>query len=67
MNQIISIFGQHFLSLDWDEENQRMYGFDTFKELDEPIDFVTALPDNSQVLFHRKSTQKLYMLNRKKK
>ena len=61
------MFGSHFLSLDWDNESERIYGFETFKDLDDPIDLVTALPDNSYVLFYSKSLTKMWALERKKK
>ena len=63
----MALFGKHFLALDWDFDKERLYGFETFKDLTESVDIVTALPDNSQVMFYRISDGQLYLLERRKK
>lgn len=66
-NTIVALFGKHFLSLDWDFDAERLYGFETFKEQEHATDIVAALPDNSHILFYRSATSMLYSLDRKKK
>lgn len=31
-NQIISLFGTHFMALDWDYSKERLYGFESFTD-----------------------------------
>ena len=67
MNQIVTLFGQHFMALDWDDESGRLFGFEAFKDMATPVDIVTALEDNSQVYFYSRGEQKLWHLERRKK
>ena len=45
-NQIVSLFGHYFMALDWDYNEERLYGFASFKDKDIYIDVLAALPDN---------------------
>ena len=65
-NQIISLFGQYFMALDWDYEKERLYGFESFKDKDVYIDVITAMPDNTKVMLYSQKKKRLYSLTRQK-
>jgi len=55
--QIIGIFGQFFLALDWDEKSQNIAVFDTFKQTHESrADLITVAPDNSNFFVYGMDT-----------
>ena len=63
-NQIVSLFGNFFMALDWDYESHRLYGFESFRDKDMVIDLVSSLPDNNKVFFYSNQAKKLYYLSR---
>eukprot|EP00347_Sterkiella_histriomuscorum_P009392 403341386 len=66
-NQIIGIFGQNFLALDWDPKTQNILVFETFKEhLQDKIDLLTVVPDNSNFFLYSHDSHTLYQVYREK-
>ena len=63
-NNIISLFGQYFMALDWDYDQERLYGFESFTEKDKYIDVLTSLPDNMKILMYNARRKKMYYLTR---
>ena len=54
------------MALDWDFTNEKIYGFESFRDGDVYIDVVAALPDNSKVLFYSNAKKKIFNLTRQK-
>ena len=61
------------MALDWDYEQERLYGFESFKDKDQrdkriqaDIDLIASLPDNGKVLLYCGACNKIYNLARKK-
>ena len=65
-NQMLSLFGNYFMALDWDYESDSLFGFESFKDKEVYIDVLAALPDNNKVLLYSNSRKKLYYLSRQK-
>lgn len=65
-NQMLSLFGNYFMALDWDYESESLFGFESFKDKEVYIDVITALPDNNKVLLYSNQKKRLYYLSRQK-
>jgi hypothetical protein len=65
-NQIISLFGQYFMALDWDYNQEMIYGFESFSDNEIYIDVIGALPDNNKVLLYSHAKKKIFKLSRNK-
>ena len=63
---MMSLFGNYFMALDWDYESDSLFGFESFKDKENYVDVVAALPDNNKVLLYSNSRRKLYYLTREK-
>ena len=65
-NQMLSLFGDYFMALDWDYESNSLFGFESFKDKEVSIDVIAALPDNNKVLLYSNTKKRLYYLSRQK-
>lgn len=74
-NQIVGMFGKYFLALDWDYQDEKLYGFESFKDKDHrdtavtmgyEIDVISSLPDNSQIMLYQARNRKIFTLQRTK-
>ncbi|CDW82694.1 UNKNOWN [Stylonychia lemnae] len=66
-NQIITMFGQYFLALDWDQKAQNILVFDTFKEpLNDYIDLMTVSSDNTNLFLYSQDSNILYQIFRER-
>jgi hypothetical protein len=63
---MISLFGQYFMALDWDFDQEMIYGFESFSDNEVYIDVVAALPDNYKMLLYSHAKKKLFKLTRSK-
>ena len=45
-NQVMSVFNKYLLSLDWDEDLQKLYSFDTWVDRNFHVNIFSVLPNN---------------------
>ena len=62
---MISLFGHYFISLDYDPKHDRLYGFETFRDVENFVDLIAALPDNTRSFFYVAKKNRLVSLTRK--
>lgn len=52
------------MALDWDFDQEMIYGFESFSDNEIYIDVVAALPDNNKVLLYSHAKKKIFKLTR---
>ena len=54
------------MAMDWDFDQEMIYGFESFSDNEIFIDVVAALPDNNKVLLYSHAKRKIFKLTRSK-
>ena len=50
------------MALDWDYNQEMIYGFESFSDNEVYIDVIGALPDNNKVLLYSHAKKKIFKL-----
>lgn len=66
-NQIVGLFGQQFIALDWSESAKNILVFETFKEYSERIEVMASTSDNTHMLLYSGDQHILTHVHRDKK